>query len=199
VTSILGLPAHPLFAHLPIVLIPLGLLGAVAMCWPALRARIGWITVGLVVVAGVATQLAISAGEALEDYVRETRLVEAHTEMGESIRPWVLAMFLALLVVMVVDRIAARRGPTASGAAGAPGAGPVAGPVADARARQLRIVGTVALVLGLVFSVGATVTVIRIGHSGAKAVWNDTQQRIDRGVEAPGGSGERGERGDRDD
>jgi len=194
VTSILGLPAHPLFAHVPIVLIPLGLLGAVAMCRPALRARIGWITVGLVVVAGLATQFAISAGESLEDYVRETRLVETHTEMGESIRPWVLAMFVALLVVMVVDRLRARHAPKSS-AAGAAEAPDAAGSgTTDPQTQRLRIVGTVALVLGLVFSVGATVTVIRIGHSGAKAVWNDTQQRIDRGVEVGGGEG-----GERDD
>jgi hypothetical protein len=197
VTSILGLPARPLFAHVPIVLIPLGLLGAVAMCRPALRARIGWITVGLVVVAGLATQLAISAGESLEDYVRETRLVETHTEMGESIRPWVLAMFVALLVVMVVDRLRARRAPTSSAAAAAEAPDAAESGTTDPQTRRLRIVGTVALVLGLVFSVGATVTVIRIGHSGAKAVWNDTQQRIDRGVEVGGGEG--GERGERDD
>ncbi|MFO1537817.1 MAG: hypothetical protein ACKOVH_08320 [Actinomycetota bacterium] len=124
-------------------------------------------------------------------------MVETHTEMGESIRPWVLAMFVALLVVMVVDRLRARRAPTSSAAAAAEAPDAAGSGTTDPQTRRLRIVGTVALVLGLVFSVGATVTVIRIGHSGAKAVWNDTQQRIDRGVEVGGGEG--GERGERDD
>ena len=71
--SLFGLPAHPFLVHIPVVLIPLGALGAVLMLWPRLRRALGWWVCGIVVVAGIATQLAISSGQSLEDYVRETR------------------------------------------------------------------------------------------------------------------------------
>jgi hypothetical protein len=163
-TSILGLPAHPLFAHVPVVLIPLAALGAVLMLWPNLRDRIGWFVVGIVFVAGITTQLAISSGQNLREYVRETSLMRAHTHMGENIRPWVLLMFLALVGVMLVARTAHRRPSDRS---------------------SLRNVGIALSVLSIVFSAVATYWIFRIGHSGAKAVWAPTQVKIDKGAREP--------------
>jgi hypothetical protein len=77
------------------------------MLWPRLRDRIGWVVLGVVFVAGIWCQLAISSGQSLRHYVPETQLVRAHVHMGGSIRPWVLLMFLALLGVMLVARRAA--------------------------------------------------------------------------------------------
>src|SRR5262245_25896787 len=108
-TSLLGLPAHPLLVHIPVVLIPLGAIGAVLMLWPRLRSIIGWWVCGLLVVAGIATQLAISSGQDLKHYVRESDLVRQHTRIGENIRPWLLLMFLALVGVLLVDRALRRR------------------------------------------------------------------------------------------
>jgi hypothetical protein len=175
ITSIRGLPAHPLFAHVPVILIPLAGLGAVAMLWPAIRDRIGWYIVGLVFVAGIFTQLTISAGQSLRKFVRESPLVRAHTRIGENIRPWVLLMFLALLGVMLLARREARAG---AGAEEAP------------RSRKptgLRVATLSVATLSIVFSGVATYWIYRIGDSGAKAVWAPTQTRIDRGVRAEGG------------
>jgi hypothetical protein len=171
-TSISGLPAHPLFAHIPVVLIPLAAIGAVAMLWPRVRDRIGWVVVGLVFVAGIATQLAVDSGQSLEHYVRESQLVRDHTHMGENIRPWVLLMFLALLGVMIVARVA-------RGRADAP----------DGR-DPLRIAGITLAALSIVFSGLATYWIYQIGHSGSKAVWAPTQVKIDNG------SGHHGDDGD---
>ena len=169
-TSILGLPAHPLFAHIPVVLIPLAALGAVLMLWPPFRAKIGWFVVGIVFVAGIATQLTIMSGQNLREYVQETPLVRAHVHLGENIRPWVLLMFLALVGVMVVAEVSARR-------------------TAPARTRgrrdALRITGLALAGLSIVFSAMATYWIYRIGHSGAKAVWAPTQVKIDRGTREP--------------
>lgn len=173
ITSIRGLPAHPLFAHVPVVLIPLAGIGAVAMLWPKVRDRIGWYVVGLVFVAGIFTQLTISAGQGLKEYVRETELLRKHTSMGENIRPWVLLMFLALLGVMLVARRARSVAP--NGAAGG-GSG------------ALKYAGITLAVLSIVFSVVATVWIYRIGDSGAKAVWEKTQVKIDKGQNGEGGS-----------
>ena len=173
-TSISGLPAHPLFAHIPVVLIPLAAIGAVAMLWPRVRDRIGWVVVGIVFVAGITTQLAIDSGQGLEEYVRGSQLMHDHARMGESIRPWVLLMFLALLGVMIVARLARRRGEVP------PGRDP------------LKIAGIVLASLSIVFSGMATNWIYKIGHSGSKAVWAPTQVKIDTGGGERGGEGNEG-------
>jgi Predicted membrane protein (DUF2231) len=170
-TSIFGLPAHPLFAHIPVVLIPLAAIGAVAMLWPSVRDRIGWVVVGLVFVAGISTQLAVDSGQGLQEYVRETRLMKDHVRMGENIRPWVLLMFLALLGVMLVARAARRRGAAPEGR------------------DPLRIAGISLAVLSVLFSGMAISWTYQIGHSGSKAVWAPTQVKIDKGAGEPGGEG----------
>jgi len=169
ITSFRGLPAHPLFAHVPVVLIPLAGLGAVAMLWPAVRDRIGWYVVAMVFVAGIFTQLTISAGQSLQEYVRETQLLHDHTRMGENIRPWVLLMFLALAGVMVLARIS--RDPDST--------------VATPELRK--IAGITLAVLSIVFSGVSTYWIYRIGDSGAKSVWAPTQVKIDRGQSSEGG------------
>ena len=186
-TSLWGLPAHPLFAHIPVVLIPLAAVGAVAMLWPRLRDRIGWIVVGIVFVAGITTQLAITSGKSLEEYVRETSLVRTHAQMGENIRPWVLLMFLALLAVMIIARMAQRAEPPTDQSSST-------GETAVRTAPNgLRIAGIVASVLSILFSAMAVYWIYRIGHSGSKAVWSPTQVKIDKGGgERDGGGGDNG-------
>jgi uncharacterized membrane protein len=163
-TSLFGLPAHPFLVHIPVVLIPLGAIGAVLMCWTRLRRALGWWICGLVLIAGIATQVAISTGEALEEHVRETDLVRAHTQMGENVRPWLLLMFLALVGVMLVDRLMQR------------------GDETEARRRQLQIAGVVLSALSIVFSAMSVYWIYRIGHSGSKAVWHSTEQKIEHGT-----------------
>ena len=172
ITSFRGLPAHPLFAHVPVVLIPLAALGAVAMLWPAVRDKIGWFVVGMVFVAGIFTQLTISAGQSLKEYVRRTDLLRQHTRMGENIRPWVLLMFLALLGVMLIARRAQHRLHETPGEGDRPAKG-------GRGALQLAAVAVAAL--SIVFSAVATYWIYRIGDSGAKAVWAPTQTKIEKG------------------
>src|SRR4051794_32575538 len=153
-TDFLGLPAHPLFAHIPVVLIPLCALGVVLMCWPKLRDRIGWFVVGLLVIAGVATQLTIMAGKDLEEYVRESKLLEDHTPMGENIRPWLLLMFLCVLGVMILDRVRATRaaGTTTTGTTKTGTTSTTAPTGTTARRDSSKLATTVLLALALVFS-----------------------------------------------
>ncbi|MFM8305200.1 MAG: DUF2231 domain-containing protein, partial [Actinomycetota bacterium] len=115
ITSLFGLPAHPLLVHVPIVLIPLAALGTVLMLWPRLRAKIGWATVFIAGVATVFAFLAAGSGEELEEVVERTaneRLLEAHTSIGENIRIWIALLFVVLLAIMLWDRSRAR--PTSS-------------------------------------------------------------------------------------
>ncbi|HEY3671225.1 MAG TPA: DUF2231 domain-containing protein [Acidimicrobiia bacterium] len=165
--SLFGLPAHPLLVHIPVVLIPLGAAGAVLMLWPRLRRALGWWVCAIVVVAGIATQLAISSGQSLEEYVRESDLVREHARIGENIRPWLLLMFVALLGVMLVDQAMRRRAARAEG---------------RPEGRDLlQIAGVVLSALSIVFAAVSVYWVYRIGHSGSKAVWHSTQVKIDKG------------------
>jgi uncharacterized membrane protein len=167
--SLFGLPAHPFLVHIPVVLIPLGAVGAVLMLWPRLRSTIGWWVCGILVVAGITTQLAISSGQSLEEYVRETALVRDHVRIGENVRPWLLLFFLALVGVMLIDLAVKRRGSQPQGR------------------DVMKIAGVVLSALSIVFAAVSVYWIYRIGHSGSKSVWNSTQVKIDRGQSNEGG------------
>jgi hypothetical protein len=154
------------------------------MCWPELRERLGWWVIGILVLAGVATQLAVSSGESLDEYVRETSLVEKHTEMGESLRPWLLVMFLCLLGVMLIDRALKKRAVAANPTGDEPSA--------SGGRDGLKISSTVLLALAVVFSAMSVFWVYKIGHSGSKAVWHETQVKIDQGLGEGGSEGGEG-------
>jgi hypothetical protein len=170
INTIMGIPAHPLMVHAPVVLVPLCAIAAILMIWPSWRGRIGWVAVVLSGAALLFTQLAIGSGEALEDSVKETRLVEQHTEMGESGRPWVFLLFVGLLAVMVLSIWLKHR--------------------AAANGTTLSLNPTPVLVVAIVtalIGVMASYQIYRIGHSGAKATWADVK------IQPGGGDGERGE------
>jgi uncharacterized membrane protein len=167
ITSLFGLPAHPLLVHVPIVLIPLVAVGAVLMLWPNLRAKIGWATVVLAGVATVFSFLAVGSGEQLEEAVENTsneKLLEAHTSIGENIRIWILLLFLVLLAIMLFDRYRAKA---------AAGDGP-----ATRSPQRAKTIGVVLSVLSIVFAAISTYWIVRIGHTGAKASWDKTEKQL---------------------
>lgn len=157
--TISGLPAHPLLVHVPIVLVPLCAVAVIAMAIrPAWRDRFGVAVAGLVSIAGLFSLLAAEAGEALERHVRESDLVETHASGGDTFK--IIAVLFAIAVVAWI--VVAWKKMSANLELGA------------------RIV---AVVLALV----ATVTVINVGHSGAKASWHDVDMKsTPRGGEGDG-------------
>lgn len=168
IKSLFGLPAHPLLVHVPIVLVPLVSIGAVLMLWPVLRAKIGWATVVLAGAATVFTFLAVGSGEQLEETVENRaneKLLEAHTSIGENLRPWILLLFVALLAIMLWDHYRQRLGS---------GGGKLS-------PQRVKTIGVVLSVLSIVFAALSTYWVVRIGHSGAKASWDKTEKQIQRG------------------
>lgn len=145
ISDVFGVPAHPLLVHAVVVLIPLISIGAVAATWiPGMRTRIGWIVAAGAALNVVLLPLVTESGESLEARVPETSLVETHAEMGEQLLPWVIALAIAFVAFML-SRRAGRRW--------------VSGILVAATA---------------VAALGATVEVVLIGHSGAKAAWADT-------------------------
>ncbi|MEU6772307.1 DUF2231 domain-containing protein [Streptomyces sp. NPDC046759] len=170
-TLINGLPAHVLFVHVVVVLIPLTALALVtAALWPRAARRLGVLLPVLAFLALVSVPLTTHAGEWLERHVDDDALVRRHTELGDGLLPWALGLFvLAALVWWAAGRRAAAE-PGRSG---------------NTRWSALPV-RIVVGVLSLAVAVGAVVDVYRIGDSGAKAAWHDAYSKTAKGSEDHG-------------
>jgi hypothetical protein len=159
ISKFAGLPAHPLFVHIPVVLLPLVAIGTVAMAFSArIRDRLGWVILGLSIVAGLSTQLAIGSGKALVDSVPKSSALDRHVAIAESIRPLALLLFLVALGVMLIDRRTRTDWPFR-------------------RRSQMTPPVWVSPVLAALTAVVALATCARlyqIGDTGAKATWQNT-------------------------
>jgi hypothetical protein len=166
-THIDGLPAHVLFVHFVVVLVPLTALAAVVCAvQPRYARRLGPALplLGLVTLALV--PVTTHAGEWLESRVGDNPLVRKHTELGDGLLPWAMGLFLVTLGVWWLGRRSARP-------AEAAGSGTADGTATGARWTSPTVLRTAAAVLALAVSVGAVVDVYRIGETGAKAAWQD--------------------------
>ena len=150
-----GIPVHPLVVHAIVVMLPLAVLGTIAIAVrPEWRLKYGHLVVALELASVVLLPVATSSGESLEERVGRSDLVHEHAEMGDVL-PWVV--LLATLVAAVLWWVWRRDRATTpeDGRTGASG--------------LFRILA----VVGVVAAVGLAVDVTLVGHSGAKAVWSD--------------------------
>ncbi|MET9532743.1 DUF2231 domain-containing protein [Streptomyces sp. NPDC006649] len=154
-----GIPAHVLLVHAVVVLVPLTALSLVLCAiWPSVMRRFGLALPALALVSLISVPLTTHAGEWLERHVDSNALVRKHTDLGDELLPWAIALFLAAAAVWWAYRRATHRTPAAVEST----SGTVATP--------LRVT---AALLSLAIGVGAGVQVYRIGDSGAKAAWHD--------------------------
>lgn len=151
VSELFGLPAHPLVVHAAVVLLPLAAIATI-LCAAIPRARRHYapVALGVALVATLAVGLAQGSGEELEEQVDETELVEEHTEHGELVLPWAIAVTVVAAGVAAMPLLERRR-PTLSG----------------------RAVTATVVAVALIAGAGAVWTVFEVGHSGAKATWDD--------------------------
>lgn len=155
-----GLPAHPLFVHAPVVLVPLAVLATLALvARPGWRQRFGPVLAGLAVVATIATFLAIRSGDALATALGQDIDPSKHKNLALTTRWLVLGFTLGTLVYVALDRL--RRPADAS--PDQPGSGSVA---AWAVAGLTAVVG-----------LAAAWWMYRTGEAGASLVWNGVLPR----------------------
>jgi len=142
-----GLPVHPLVVHAVVVLLPLAVLGTIALAVrPAWRRPYGPLLSLVAALAVVLCPVATSSGEQLEKHVGDPG---QHAELGDQL-VWFAIPVLVLAVVMTyLARRPARRG-----------SGPSWLPAAVS-------------VLAVVAAVACGVQVFRVGDSGARAAWGD--------------------------
>ncbi|MET0853515.1 MAG: hypothetical protein ABWY30_02710 [Microterricola sp.] len=149
-----GLPLHVLIVHVVVVLVPaVAVAVLLAACWPAARRWLGVIPpLGALALLGL-VPLTTNAGEWLQARVPEAPLIQAHAALGVTLYPWVIALAAVAVAQWLWFRLLApRTAPTA---------------------RVLRrVVGAVFIVAALVVATGSIVSVVRIGESGSRAVWD---------------------------
>jgi hypothetical protein len=176
-TTFGGLPAHILLVHAVVGLVPVtALLVVLVAVWPAARRLLVWPTAALALVTLICVPVTTEAGEWLERRVERTALLRAHTELGDTMLPWVIALAVVALAFLARKLLADRAGHREAPVAATDGPGAARAPSAEQQTRATagvggRVVSLVLAVLAVVTAVGSVVTVYRIGDSGARAVW----------------------------
>jgi hypothetical protein len=149
-----GLPLHVLLVHAVVVGVPLAALAVVLHAvWPAARRRLGIVTPLAALVLVPLVPLTVQAGQQLEGRVPQTQLLDRHIALGDTLLPWVIALFAIALVEWAWFRFGARM-PALS-------------------APRVRLALTlVCAVVAVAVAVGTVVDVIQIGEAGTRAVWS---------------------------
>jgi uncharacterized membrane protein len=163
-STIAGLPLHPLIVHATVVLVPAAALAVLlAAVWPRFRRWAGWGPLALSVVAVTLTPVTTSSGEALEERVGHSQLIEQHSHLAGMLIWWVVPLaVLAAAQYWLFTFGGGRLG-----------------------ARRNRVVAVVMMLAPVLIGLGTLVQVVLIGHSGAKAAWSHTASAAIRSEPAP--------------
>ena len=161
-TFVSGFPLHPLIVHVAVVLVPAAVLAALVVAlWPAARRRWGWPVVAL---TAISVPLATSTGEGLEHNLPRTPAIATHAELGDQLLVFVGPLLIVVLGLVLVERW--RGAPQRAD-------GPVTVVAPRLSAGRARLAIVVLAVLTVAFAGASAVQVLRIGDSGARAVWGD--------------------------
>ena len=152
-TTIFGLPAHALLVHAAVVLVPLtAALEILCALWPAARRRLVWLVLAFAAGVMVVIPLTVSAGQWLYDQAQQpTPILETHEERAQ----WAIYLAIGLLVVAVAQAVQHWAESTSD--------------------KPRRAVAAAVAVLAIVVGVSSVVGIVRIGDSGAQAVWGERQ------------------------
>ena len=175
-----GLPVHPLVVHAVVVLLPLAVLGTIAIALrPAWRLPYGYFVVGAAAVATVLLPVSTSSGEALEERVGNPG---EHAELGDQLIWFALPLLILLVALVVMEWRRAREdaavtgtpvnrtGTTGTGTAGATSASTGTTTASRGTGSTAR---TVVAGLAILAALATGVQVYRVGDSGARAAWGD--------------------------
>jgi uncharacterized membrane protein len=156
-----GLPAHPLFVHVPVVFIPVTVVTAlIGVARPAFLRKHGVLICAIAIFAMSSTFLAMQAGGALRGDLNlqgeAGRLIAEHSSAATVLAIAFVALTACLILMFASERIST----------GMPTGLKLADDILGAPAVRLLLRGAV-LVLALI----AMYYVYRVGDLGAKAVW----------------------------
>jgi hypothetical protein len=157
-----GLPAHPLIIHVPVVLIPASIFGALACVWrPAWFIRYGILLCLTSIAAMSSIFLAMQAGAALRGVLNlqgeAGHLISQHSQAANILAIVFIAFTAILILTFAATRISGEMGPTGLA-------------IADRTLSARSTLVTLRVVL-VVLALLAAFWVFRVGDLGAKAVW----------------------------
>ena len=170
-----GLPAHPLFVHVPVVLIPTTVIAAVVfMIKPAWLTRYGIALALVSIVAMSSIFLTMQAGAALRAALRlqgqAANLISQHAHAAH-ILAYIYVVFTATLIVTFAARRISSGMPTGLG-------------IVDRLLTPKSTFAALRVVLVLL-AIGAGFMVYRTGTLGAQAVWQGRVQAAQFGGPGP--------------
>lgn len=167
-----GPPTHALIVHAVVVLLPVSVLAALVLVFvPSSRRAFGLVSVAVAFVACLAVPLAFLSGSELRQRVSPSPLISRHVALAHQLLPIAAIFGVVLAAFVLVDLV--RRAE----------AGDLNQIEAVLVARAPAIIGhwssgvvvvvsrAVSVVL-VVISIATAVAVVRVGDSGAKAVWH---------------------------
>jgi hypothetical protein len=183
-----GLPAHPLFVHLPVVLIPVSVIAAVVFVVKReLLSRYGAALALVSIVAMSSIFLTMQAGAALRGELnlqgRAAQLISEHSHAAHILAIVYVAFTATLILAFAAQRIS--------------GGMPTGLTIVDDLMASTQVATGLCVVLTLL-AVGAGYMCFRTGDLGAKAVWQGRVQAAHAshaggpsgfGPELPPGSG----------
>jgi hypothetical protein len=156
-----GLPAHPLFIHVPVVLIPVTILGTlVCIARPATFDRYGVMLCAVAIIAMSSIFLAMQAGAALESALhlqgQAAQLISEHSQAAK-----ILAIGFTLLTACLILNLASHR----------IRAGMATGLSLPDQLLGSTVIAQMLKVVLVVLALFCAFYVFRVGDLGAKAVW----------------------------
>jgi hypothetical protein len=147
--SLFDVPAHPLFVHAPVVLMPLLTLLTLVALHPRWRGYLRWPLAGGSVVVFVTVYLATQSGAALKKLIDSGGEINKHVDLAETTR----LIAFALAIVCLAHGASARW---------------------MDRPERPRWIGTAMAGLTAVLAIIGTIWMIRTGHEGSRVHWKGT-------------------------
>jgi hypothetical protein len=175
-----GLPAHILLIHVVIVFLPLAAAMLVASAvWPAARAKLGFLTPAVALVALVFVPITTHAGSWLQSHLQgneglQNPLIRRHANLGHNLLPWAIGIFVVAAAVWLLSRRfdMSWRPQEAQDEVDSTGPGATATRVRASTSTALPVwVTAIVAVIAIAVAAGGIVQLYRIGDSGSKAVW----------------------------
>jgi len=176
-TSISGIPLHPLIVHIPVMMVPLAFIGAVlALVRPAWRSWALPLVAVFSAISLAGVQLAMQSGEGLEEILdEESALIERHSQLAEQARPMVFAFFVFAVAAAVIYHLIAR-----ADRSDEPDGG---------RVPLMRKALVPVMALSVLTGALSLAWVYRTGHTGAESVWKGEGEKSSTPAGAPEGGG----------
>jgi hypothetical protein len=171
-TTVNGSPTHALIVHVVVVLLPLSILGALALvAIPMARKAFALMTVVVAFVACMAIPLAFLTGHALRSRVVPSPLIATHVTQAHQLALVAAVFGLCLAAFVAVDLLRRFRREDVNRVEAAV---LVRFPAVRDYSRRHRLLSAhrLAAALVVVTALLSMVAVVRVGDSGAKAAWH---------------------------